>query len=209
MSRKLIDFSGRTFGKLTVQKRAPNRKGNTMWTCLCECGKQTDVRPGSLTSGDTTSCGCVAASNAANRLRTHGMTNTPEFSAWYGAIQRCYVPTHKAFARYGGRGIRVCDRWRESFTNFHSDMGYRPSKYHSLDRKNNNGDYTPDNCRWATSFQQNRNKENTLKITFMGETLHPDEWGKRIGLKPSAVTARIKRGWSEERAITTPRIKNK
>lgn len=119
-------------------------------------------------------------------------------------IRRCENPKTFGFARYGGRGIRVCERWRNSFTAFLADMGERPSASHSLDRINTNGNYEPENCRWATRLQQNRNSRNNTLIEWNGETLCIAEWAERTGISKFVLSMRLLRGWSIERTLTFP-----
>lgn len=138
----------------------------------------------------------------------HGHTRngrrTPEHSSWTAMLKRCSDPNHAAFPRYGGRGISVCDRWL-LFENFLTDMGPRPSLQHSLDRyPNNDGNYEPGNVRWATKAEQGTNKHNNRLVTFNGETLPGSEWERRLGFGRELIYQRMDRGWSAERAITTP-----
>lgn len=147
-----IDLTGQRFSLLLVVKRADNgRRGETYWQCKCDCGAVRNVRASHLRCGKTRSCGCVTKS------RTHGMYASPEYTAWHQMRQRCLNTRHAAYAGYGGRGITVCSEW-SSFENFFVDLGPRPSDKHSLDRVNNNGNYEPSNCRWATHSQQMRNR---------------------------------------------------
>jgi hypothetical protein len=136
--------------------------------------------------------------------RSHGLTKTPEFRSWQHLRARCYTPTDAKFASYGARGITVCDRWRESFENFLADMGPKPSPRHSIDRKDNDGPYSPDNCRWATNYEQSLNKRNNRRLTLHGETLTLSEWEQRTGISQDTIGARLRSGWSADRALTTP-----
>jgi hypothetical protein len=135
----------------------------------------------------------------------HGMIKTPEYFTWRGMRQRCENPNCRNFPRYGARGIKVCERWIESFTNFFSDMGPRPSNQHSLDRIDNDGDYAPANCRWATRLEQMNNREINKLITHDGVTLPISEWARIKSIRRDTLHNRIFRlGWSSERALTTP-----
>lgn len=130
----------------------------------------------------------------------HGLIGTPEYWAWSAMKQRCLNPRKRNWARYGGRGIRVCERWLHSFELFLEDMGPRPSPRHSLDRIDNDGDYEPSNCRWATPGEQRRHQARLVR--FRGELLTLAEWSKRTGLNASTIADRLDRGWTVERALT-------
>lgn len=146
-------YEGRRFGSLVAQRRLPGSR----YECLCDCGNTTIVRTTSLTSGNTSSCGCKAAKNTiGDRRRTHGQRKTPAYTTWSSMMTRCYNSNAANYWYYGGRGIRVCKRWHE-FSAFYEDMGERP-KGHTLDRIDPDGDYTPSNCRWATHSTQMSNK---------------------------------------------------
>lgn len=155
-----VDLTGSIFGRLTVISRAPDlRTGYVRWHCRCECGKLTVVSASNLRTKQIFSCGCfkrdfLASGGACVR---HGGCSKPEYDVWAGMIQRCTNPKHKSFAEYGGRGVKVCDRWRD-FANFISDMGSRPQGKYSLDRINNAGDYEPSNCKWSTDVEQANNR---------------------------------------------------
>ena len=152
-----IEVGGK-FGRWTVVRYAGKVKQYRYWGCICDCGTERKVRQYALLAGKTRSCGCLANELTAARSTTHGKTKTPEYQAWISMLKRCYKPRTRAYQNYGGRGIRVCKRWRDSFENFLEDMGERPSAIHSLDRRDNDGDYTPSNCRWATVWVQNNNR---------------------------------------------------
>lgn len=148
---------GQRFGRLTVIEKCPNQRGarHPKYRCLCDCGKETLVQRDNFAR--TNSCGCLRAEQLVARSKTHGMSSTPEFKAWTDMRERCYRQTRKDFDHYGGRGIRVCQRWLDGFEPFFADMGSRPEA-HSLDRIDPNGDYEPSNCRWATASTQRINQ---------------------------------------------------
>lgn len=154
------DLTGRQFGRLTVLRRtAENSKdGRPQWECQCVCGERVVLRGASLRTGNTRSCGCLQKESVGALRRTHGGSNTDEYETWLGMKKRCLNHAHHKYPEYGGRGIVVCDRWRNSFENFILDMGPKPSPQHSLDRIDNDGPYDKDNCRWATSIEQSRNR---------------------------------------------------
>lgn len=165
---KLIDLTGKQFNKLIVIKKDESGSFNRVaWVCKCDCGNITSIIGKDIKSGHSKSCGCnkiKAAINAGKSNITHGMTKTPEYNVWIHIIQRCYNTNNSNYHNYGGRGIIVCDRWKNSFEIFYKDMGPRLSDKHSLDRINNNGNYEPSNCRWTTMTEQNRNRNfNVIK----------------------------------------------
>ena len=157
--RKLIDVSGQRFHRL-VAIRYDRRPGQSKsrWICRCDCGAISEVTGHKLLAGSIKSCGCLGREMARSRLLEHGLTGTPEHEAWMHMIRRCTDQRRRDYPRYGGRGISVCARWRCSFTAFLSDLGMKPTPRHSIDRINNDGHYTPENCRWATASTQRRNQ---------------------------------------------------
>ena len=160
---KFEDLTGKLFGRWRVIQEAsprvqPSGRRQTMWQCLCECGSVKDVAANSLSKGVSRSCGCLNADLASQRVETHGLSKTSEYKTWQNIKSRCYEPKSRGFENYGGRGIEVCDRWLESFENFHEDMGNKPSKGHSIERVDVNGNYCADNCLWIEKGRQSRNQ---------------------------------------------------
>lgn len=134
----------------------------------------------------------------------HGFRYTPEYDCWRGIKKRCLVKTSRNYARYGGRGIAVCDRWLNSFENFLADMGLKPSVGHSIGRIDNNGNYCPENCRWENNFEQQNNTSGNRPLTLNGVSFNQSEWCRKIGIKPTCLSQRLRSGWTVERALTTP-----
>lgn len=168
---QLIDRTGRVYGRLRVVGRfecGPASKGQrTKWVCVCECGAEKIATGHELASGDTTSCGCFQRESTGDRHRRHGMTRTPTYNSWQAAKQRCHDPKAAKYPSYGGRGIKMCNRWRESFDAFLEDMGERP-KGMTLDRIDQCKGYEPDNVRWATAQEQSINRGTTQLRRWRG-----------------------------------------
>jgi len=196
-----LDLTGKTFGRWTALHRAETVKQVTYWACKCSCGTLRSVSSPSLMHGVSRSCGCLQKTPGEHNSITHGMSDTSEYQIWEAMIARCHNPSNKGFRSYGQRGITVCARWRESFTNFFSDMGARPERK-SLDRIDNDGPYSPENCRWATRKEQANNTRQNRRITLNGVTLTHSEWAKRLGCPASTISTRLKRGWTPEQAIS-------
>lgn len=203
MRGKVPDLEGREFGRLRVVARAPDRYGCSFWSCSCSCGEILVVRGAKLLSGWTKSCGCLQREIAAETQFVHGRSGTPEWKIWNGIRSRCSNRREPGFKNYGGRGIRICERWL-SFENFFADMGPRPSPKHSIERKENDGDYEPGNCVWATAKEQANNTRANRFIEFGGERLTLSQWSVRTGLTREAIAARLKRGWTISHALTEP-----
>ena len=206
---KLIDLTGQKFGKLTVVDRAANRGKETMWNCICECGNSTTVGSGCLRSGSTKSCGCNRF-NPSHR-KTHGQSHSRLYYVYRNMLNRCYNPKVNDFPNYGGRGISVCDEWRKDFQSFYDwaiISGYRDGLKRgecTLDRKNPDGNYSPDNCRWTDEKTQQNNKRSNHYITFQGETKTMAEWAAVKHIRIGTLSKRINvLGWSIERALNTP-----
>lgn len=139
-----------------------------------------------------------------NHNERHGKKNTPEYASWLKMKERCYGVNHRYYFNYGGRGVRVCDRWKHSFINFLSDMGEKPDASFSLDRIDGNGDYEPSNCRWATAKQQSRNRSFNRIFSLNGKSQCMSAWAEELGISGGTLSERIERRWSLERALTTP-----
>jgi hypothetical protein len=196
-----LDLIGQKFGRLTVLEYAGDRK----WNCVCGCGEKSRVQTGHLRNGDTKSCGCLHRELTRKRLkgtafgRTHGMTGTATHGTWKAMVSRCTNKSHKNYSHYGGRGITICEHWRK-FENFLADMGEKP-KGLTLERIDNDGNYEPGNCRWATQAEQSRNHSRNHNITLFGITLCLSDWAKWCGVNKSTVYARLSRGKTYEEAL--------
>ena len=205
---------GTRFGSLVLMELLPKQKV----ICQCDCGKRKELWGCSLLSGSTRSCGCLTSrflSEAKQRrfpLGNQHKKAKPDvrslYGVWQSMKQRCANSTSADYPNYGARGIQVCSEWRDSFSSFLQDMGTRPSPQHSLDRVNNDQGYNPANCRWATPQQQSLNKRNNRLLTLRGVIKTATEWAKELqdslGLVPSLISYRIRRGWSDEKILTTP-----
>ena len=196
---KRLDLIGEKFGRLTVASLHSAVAGKVRWGCLCDCGRERIVSTTHLRSGHTVSCGCAraeitAARNVANA--THGMWKTPEFEAWSSMRKRCYTPGAHGYERYGGRGITVCDEWKDSFEAFFAYIGPRPTPDHSIDRIRNAEGYKPGNVRWATSVEQNNNRRSNVTARVGDVTLTASQISQRFGLPYATVLYRIRTGKS-------------
>ncbi|KIL42064.1 hypothetical protein SD70_02450 [Gordoniibacillus kamchatkensis] len=174
---KALELSGQRFGRWTVLRRADAPKnGCVMWVCICDCGTQREVTGKYLKNGRSRSCGCLEKDVFKVMITKHGLSkeNRAEYATWIRMKERCFNKNNHRFKEYGARGITVCDRWKESFENFLQDMGKKPSSKHSIDRKNNDGNYEPSNCKWSIQTEQTRNqrirRDNTTNIP--GVTWH-------------------------------------
>lgn len=170
-SRRSLDITNEVFGRLTAISPTSDRlRGLAVWEFQCSCGNRVKLPAARVVNGNTRSCGCLQPEVAASVFLTHGRCKTPEYTVWANMKVRCEHPSSSSFHRYGGRGIKVCDRWA-SFAEFYKDMGPRPSRKHTLDRIDNDGDYSPENCRWATPTEQALNKASTVFVTVDGVRL--------------------------------------
>ncbi len=191
---------GDRFGKLVV--RSVGRAGRNFYVvCDCDCGTRSHLTNlGRLCAGEVKACGCLRGAH----LRTHGQSRHPAFWRWQGMMRRCYSPRAINYSDYGGRGIRVCERWHEPAA-FIADMAQGFSPDLELDREDNDGDYCPDNCRWIAKRDNLENRSVSRRVTFGGETLPLRVWAQRVGISRKLLEKRIfERGWSIDRAFATP-----
>lgn len=197
----MMNLTNNQYGRLTVLGYAgKNKHSASLWRVRCLCGKEFVTLANSLRTSNTTSCGCARIKHGES-LPTK---STPEYRAWCSMIHRCEYPKDKHYRHYGGRGIAISPRWRESYQAFLADMGRKPSPKHSLDRINNDGNYEPQNCRWALPKQQARNKSTSRVLIVGSECLTIAEWVERTGIGYTTIRERIKRGWAPESVVSTP-----
>lgn len=204
-----VDLRGQRFERLVAVQEVDRSASLTRrWECLCDCGQTKVVNQSDLRNGNTRSCGCLQQEHRSTVSRfsktTHQLSSHPLFSTWRNMIQRCDNVNDESFKNYGGRGITVCERWYQ-IENFIADMGERPFQGAQIERKNNNGNYCPENCTWANRNTQARNKRNTRKAIFGNQERVLVELAEERGLPMRVVRQRIDRyGWTVERALTTP-----
>jgi hypothetical protein len=196
---KPLELTDQVFGRLTVLHRTPAPRLSdqiSWWMCRCACGTTVPVRGHDLRVGYTKSCGCLQRELLSTRKTTHGGRKTPEYAAWVQLLNRCYNRNDKAFPAYGGRGIVVCDEWRKDFSRFRTDMGPRPNG-NSIDRINNDGPYSPANCRWTNRTEQAKNRRSTVWIEWNGERHTQSDWARRLGVTSPIIAKR----WRQHRSL--------
>lgn len=203
------DIRGQRFGRLVaLEPVGRDEQGYVLWRCKCDCGNEKIASTKSLGKG-TSSCGCYSR-EVHNQVHTkHGKRHSRIYQVHRTMCQRCYNPNAHEYENYGGRGIEVCDEWKDflTFEKWATANGYDETAKHgkcTLDRIDPNGDYEPSNCRWATMKQQQRNRRNNVLITYNGETHCMSEWAEIIGIPYGTFQKRLAYGWSIERAITAP-----
>lgn len=196
---------GDVFGNLTLvssfRRKGP---GPRFWICKCSCGGSKTARADALRRGATKSCGCWEQTWKTVHGECKGGAQTAEYKTYYSMLQRCYNPSHESYKHYGGRGVRVCKEWKESYNKFLAHIGRRPTKHHQIERNDNDGDYTPVNVRWATCAEQANNRRASRFICFEGLRLTISQWSRVVGINPQAISYRLSRGWSADRILTTP-----
>ena len=197
------DLTGRTFGMWTVISFDchKGKRPTAYWLCRCTCGREKSVAGGSLRRGDSTGCKSCGS-------RTHGMRRSTEYMIWAAMKARCQNPRHVAYPNYGGRGISVCERWQNSFETFIAEMGQIPFVGATIDRIDNSLGYSPDNCRWSTRLQQNRNSRHNHLLTFSGKTQCLAAWAEECGIPQDRLRNRLSAGWSIESALSIEQHKD-
>ena len=188
-TKKFIDLTGKVYGRLTVVEFLGIHNNSPYWKCACSCGSHKEIMASSIMRGLTQSCGCLAIDVATQ----HGDSHSPEYEAWAKLKFRC-SSSKGEYSRWSGRGIRVCERWQDSFDNFLADMGRRPSPDHSIDRIDNNSGYEPGNCRWATREEQQNNRSSVVLYEWNGRRLSLAAWSRETGISVYALRERAKRG---------------
>jgi hypothetical protein len=216
-----MSLVGMRFTRLVVTERAPSAGNQVYWRCLCDCGETRLVKTQHLRGGDTKSCGCLkkdrqralsVAGVAARKARAkpkperkhrHGMSGSRSYKIWSCMRARCENPNHNHYSYYGGRGIAVCEQWK-NFEGFLADMGEAPSGM-TIERVDNDRGYEPGNCRWASRADQNRNTRRNRLLTYDGASLTISEWARRIGINEQTIASRIDdSGWTVADALTRP-----
>lgn len=203
---RAMDLTGQRFGRLTVESRAENdRSGHSAWLCRCDCGKTTIARGSHLKEGYIQSCGCIAKERLKERSTKHGLEHTRTYRIWKDMLSRCYNPKNNRYHRYGGRGITVCPEWKDNIQNFHNwamQNGYRDDL--TIDRINNEGPYSPENCRWVTHKEQLNNTSRNRRVTINGITKTVAQWSEETGTNRRTIEYRLDHGWPPEKAVKEP-----
>lgn len=214
---KTANLNGKQFARLTVIRfdgYHPHPCGlrKAKWFCSCLCGKSVSVYASNLIRGTTGSCGCRTKEEIAKALTKHGCARadgaTKEWRAWNSMKRRCWKKSDKRYGRYGGRGIAICDRWK-MFSFFLEDMGLAPAGNFTLGRIDNDGNYEPSNCRWETPTQQANNKCTSRFIEAFGKRQTLAEWSRYKGIDAETISARLKRGWASDEAVSSALMQNK
>lgn len=209
MNMAVMDLTGQHFGRLTViEQYGFTKHGNATWLCRCDCGNTKVVVAGEIRRGNVKSCGCYARELSRKRAKKHGGSGTRLYRAWKNMLHRCFDETDKRFSRYGERGITVCQEWlgENGYNNFRSwalSNGYADNL--TIDRIDNDGIYSPDNCRWVTVEEQANNRSNNHRITYQNKTQTLAQWADEVGIAQDTIRYRISHyNWSVEKALTTP-----
>lgn len=195
-NNRSIDYTGKVYGELLVLRRISAGR----WWCRCSCGLEKSILIANIVNGTTKTCGH-------GRAKRGGSTRHPEYMVWFDMVDRCHNPKSPAYKDYGSRGISVCQEWQKDYMKFLSHIGRRPTANHTLDRKDNNGNYAPGNVRWATMKEQSNNRRSNRLITLQGTTKTAQQWIEtypHLKGRRDIIYKRTKAGWSEERAILTP-----
>ena len=207
MGKCCIDLTGQKFGRLIVVKRVQNIGTRTAWLCKCQCGNERIATSGNLRQGNTTSCGCYHREAASIANIKHRKSREKIYIEWSGIKTRCYNKTFDQYMNYGGRGITMCDRWRESFEAFYEDVSKLPhfgEQGYTLNRKDNDGNYEPNNVEWADRINQANNKRNNHLLTYNGKTQTIAQWSSDKNIPSSVILKRLSLGWGVDETLTKP-----
>lgn len=215
------NLEGKIFGRWTIIESVEKpihirgRNRSNYYLCKCECGTERVVNSYNLISGISKSCGCYHLDKCQQSIGKdnvnfkHGLAKTREYKIWVGLKNRCLNKKSENYSNYGGRGIHVCDEWLDSFDKFIADMGPRPSKKHQIERVDNDGPYSPENCIWALPLTQSNNKRNNRFVEFNGQSKTLAEWARKYSIPSDTLSYRIKIGWTMKDALTRPVKKRK
>lgn len=198
----ISELIGKQFGRLTII--GPSDRGKSFVEVMCSCGTKKSITTGTVTRGIVRSCGCLNSEMSRARRLTHGESLAPLYKVWRSMISRCENPNVEAYEWYGKVGITVCQRWRNSYEAFRDDMGHPPFKGASIDRIDGSKGYEPGNLKWSTYSEQMRNKRTTNLVTHAGETMCMQDWAEKLGINRDTLDRRIAKGWSIEKALSTP-----
>ncbi len=201
MAAKFPNQVGLRYGRLVVTGHGVAMKYMSFFCVQCDCGSLQVMRGSDLRTGKRQSCGCLTRERVIKSATVHGMLKVPEYCVWQTMRARCKNPKSLVYRRYGGRGIIVCERW-DSFANFYADMGPRPARGYQLDRIDNDGNYEPGNCRWATNVENASNTSANRRIAWRGENHTVSAWSRITGIRPGTIRHRLNSGWTAERALT-------
>lgn len=202
--RSFVDLHGRKFGRLLVKSISSSR-GGLIWRCICDCGNEKDIPSRSLLHDSASSCGCLRNDRIRESNSTHSMSNSKEYKVWCAMKTRCTNPNRDNYKYYGGRGIKVCKEWLESFETFYKDMGPCPSPEHTIERDDVDADYSPGNCKWVHLKEQAFNKRNSIKVVYKDNEISLSKLVRDLGLDYDLMYVRISNGWSVEDAIEKPK----
>ena len=199
------NLTGKRFDRLTVESYShSNTNGRAVWKCVCDCGETLFVKGNALLSGNTKSCGCLKTEKISSLKYSHGLCKTRLYRIWCAMLTRCSNSEFTEFDRYGGRGIKVCDEWQEFLPFYEWAMANGYADNLTIDRIDNDGDYRPGNCRWATRSEQNNNTKKNHYITYNGKTHTIAEWSRITGIKYGTLINRINNlKWDAEKSLTT------
>lgn len=201
-----IDLTNKKVGRLTILELYKGNGDSAIWKCRCDCGNIAYITQHCLLYRPTKSCGCLRKELLSKRSNLHHLSNTRIYKIWIDIKKRCYNSKHICYQNYGGRGITMCDDWKNDFKSFYNwsmNNGYQQNL--SIDRINNDGNYEPSNCRWTNRKTQNNNTRHNHYITYNGKTLTLAQWSEELGFTYSCLKSRInKHHWSIEKAFTTP-----